>query len=276
MTVHVADRFKVANAFWVGLSKIGLTSAAVLRQARVPASVYAKKNLVTTAQFFALWRAVAELSSDPAAGLKLATQIEVGNRPPSSIAAYCARDYRDALTRLARFKQLCSPEEMQITMSKGECQIECQIELVWLHAQEEMPPLLTDAAFASFVELGRRGTGHPVRAKRVELKRSPETTGVHEAHFKCPIKFRGRRNLLVLHAADLDRPFITYNEELLEIMNPPLVNALEERRAQSSITEQFKFFLSSFPNVGGDDTLPVEVRAQTIRQLGSKWRGITR
>lgn len=239
MTVHVADRFKVANAFWVGLSKIGLTPAVVLRQARVPASVYANKSLVTTAQFFALWRAVAELSSDPAAGLKLATQIELGNRPPSSIAAYCARDYRDALTRLARFKQLCSPEEMQITMSKDEC----QIELVWLHAQEETPRLLTDAAFASFVELGRRGAGHPVRPKRVELKRSPETTGVHEAYFKCPIKFRGRRNLLVLQAADLDRPFITYNEELLEIMNPPLVNALEERRAQSSITEQVKWIL---------------------------------
>ena len=39
MTVHVADRFKVANAFWVGLSKIGLTPAAVLRQARVPVSL---------------------------------------------------------------------------------------------------------------------------------------------------------------------------------------------------------------------------------------------
>jgi hypothetical protein len=30
MTVHVPDRFKVANAFWIGLAKIGLTPAAVL------------------------------------------------------------------------------------------------------------------------------------------------------------------------------------------------------------------------------------------------------
>src|SRR2546427_5872098 len=33
------------------------------------------------------------------------SQIDVGNRPPSTMAAYYARDYRDALTRLARFKQ---------------------------------------------------------------------------------------------------------------------------------------------------------------------------
>jgi hypothetical protein len=83
MTVHVPDRFKAANAFWIGLGKIGLTPAAVLSQARLPLTVYdGKKNLVTTAQFFALWRAVGELSADPAAGLKIATQIDVGNRPP--------------------------------------------------------------------------------------------------------------------------------------------------------------------------------------------------
>ena len=47
MTVHVPDRFKAANAFWMGLAKIGLTPA-VLSQARVPLTVYdGKKNLVT-------------------------------------------------------------------------------------------------------------------------------------------------------------------------------------------------------------------------------------
>jgi len=49
MTVQVPDRFKAANAFWIGLTKIGLTPAAVLSQARVPVNVYdGKKNLVTT------------------------------------------------------------------------------------------------------------------------------------------------------------------------------------------------------------------------------------
>ena len=72
MTIRQPDRFKAARAFWIGLGKLGLSPAAVLRQARLPATLYdGEKNLVTTAQFFALWRAVGELSSDPAAGLKL-------------------------------------------------------------------------------------------------------------------------------------------------------------------------------------------------------------
>jgi hypothetical protein len=71
MAARQPDRFKAARAFWIGLGKINLTPAAVLRQARLPATLYdGEKNLVTTGQFFALWRAVAEPSPDPAAGLK--------------------------------------------------------------------------------------------------------------------------------------------------------------------------------------------------------------
>src|ERR1035437_3513339 len=45
MIAQVPDRFKAANAFWIGLSKIGLTPAAVLSQARVPVTVFdGKKN----------------------------------------------------------------------------------------------------------------------------------------------------------------------------------------------------------------------------------------
>ena len=82
MTVNVPDRFKAANAFWMGLAKIGLTPAAVLSQARLPLTVYdGKKNFVTTAQFFALWRAVGELSADPSAGKRFAPESDFGPAP---------------------------------------------------------------------------------------------------------------------------------------------------------------------------------------------------
>src|SRR5258708_20056795 len=109
MTVHVPDRFKVANAFWIGLAKIGLTPAAVLSQARLPLTVYdGKKNLVTTAGFFALWRAVGALSADPAAGLRTATQIDVANRPPSTNPTYYPPNYPTPPPPLPSFHPLFS------------------------------------------------------------------------------------------------------------------------------------------------------------------------
>src|SRR5262249_59256666 len=141
------------------------------------------------------------------------------------------REYGDAVRRMARFKQLCSREEMCVTEIKDEC----VIELVWLRAVEQEPPLLIDAAFASFVELGRRGAQKPVQPKRVELKRPPEPTGVHEDYFKCPVKFRARRDAPVLRLVDLDLPFVSYNAELLEMLEPQLAKALAGRQAQGSI-----------------------------------------
>jgi len=90
---------------------------------------------------------------------------------------------------------------------------------------------------------GRRGTGHPVNPKRVELKRKAEATRVHEAYFKYPVKFGARRNILVLHTADLARPFLTHNAELLEMLDPQLDKALKEQRAQRSISEQVRWIL---------------------------------
>jgi hypothetical protein len=51
MTVNVPDRLKAANSVWIGLAKIGLTPAAVLRQARLPLTVYdGKKTGVLSAK----------------------------------------------------------------------------------------------------------------------------------------------------------------------------------------------------------------------------------
>jgi AraC-like DNA-binding protein len=235
-----ADKFKAGNGFWRGLKKLGLTPGAVLRQARLPADLYdGEKNLVTTAQFFALWRAIGELSPDPAAGLKLASEVEPEHHHPGILAALNARNFRDAVERIARYKKLCCPETVHITTKDDEC----IIETVWLYPDGGEPPLLTDAILASFVHLGRRGTQTLIRPKRVELKRPPEPTEVHERFFRCPVKFQSRHDRLVLYASDLNLPFVTHNADLLEMLDAQLEKALEEKRAMTRVGDQVKWIL---------------------------------
>lgn len=267
MTIHPPDKFKASNALWAGLKKIGISPAALLRQSQLPVTLHdGDKNLVTTAQFFALWRAMGELNPDPALGLKLARQVEIEQYHPSAIAALHARDYRDALTRMSRYKQLCSPEEMRITESGDEC----VIELAWWYATEDEPPLLTDAAFASFVELGRRGTQTIFHPKRVELKRAPEPLRVHEDFFQCAVKFRAKRNALVLHRADLDRAFATHNADLLELIGPQLEKALAGHKARRKIGDQVKWILKRLLAGNRPDILTV------ARELGVSARTLQR
>ena len=235
-----ADRCKVPQAFWRAIERVGLRPPAILRQAGLPATLHlGGQGLVTTAQFFALWKAIEALTDDPGLAFRLVLDTETAVHPPSSLAAFHARDYRDGLARLARFKRLCTPEKLHIVQTGGECAISVE----WLHATEPVPAIAVDVDFASLVELGRRGTGQHLTPLRVELTRSNPKTEAHKAFFGCPIRYKAPRNLLVLNAADLDRPFPGHNPELLDMLTPALASALGELQAQNSVREQVKIVL---------------------------------
>lgn len=240
MSAPSPDRFKVAHVFWLGLPKVGLTPAAVLRAARLPLTLTeADKNLVSTGQFFALWRAVGELSGDPAVGLKLGSQLDAESYHPLLTAAQHSRDYRDSLTRMARYKEFCSPELMTVTESGDEA----AVEFAWPGFSEPEPSALTDAAFAIVMELGRGGTGVAIHPKRVELMRPMPKTRDHEDYFHAPVRFRARRNALILQRTDLDRAFVRHNAELVEMLGAQFEKGIEERRNQTRLSERVKWVL---------------------------------
>jgi len=262
-----ADRCKVPQAFWRAIERVGLSPAAVLRQARLPATLHlGEDRAVTTAQYFALWTALEDLAADPGLGIKLVEKTDTAAHPPSSLAAFFARDYRDGLHRIARFKRLCTPEQLHIAEGKGECTITSE----WLYATAAEPAIAVDVTFASLLELGRRGTGQHLTPRRVDFTRVRPKSRVHRAHFGCPIRFGARRNALVLNSADLDRPFPGHNPELLAILTPALASALGELQAQSSITEHAKVVLKRSLASGRPEL------ADVARELGMSERTLQR
>jgi AraC-like DNA-binding protein len=240
MSGTAADRCKVPQAFWQTVEQIGVPPAVLLRQARLPATLHLNgQGQVTTAQFFALWSALEDLKPEPGLGLKLVERTDTAVHPPSSLAAFYARDYRDGLLRIARFKRLCSPEQLQVTQGKNECTVTTE----WPYATGPEPAISTDVTFAYLIELGRRGTRQHVTPRRVELVRPRPKSDVYQTYFECPIRFGAPRNALILKSADLDRPFPGHNPDLLDILTPALASALGELQARSSIKEQVKVVL---------------------------------
>src|SRR5262245_13585097 len=101
------NRFKVASWLPKKLEELGVHPAAVLRQARLPIGLFhQEKMLVDTEEFFALWRSISEVSGDPLIGIKLGTEQRIERYDPISIAVLHSRSLRDAVERMARYKQL--------------------------------------------------------------------------------------------------------------------------------------------------------------------------
>jgi AraC-like DNA-binding protein len=236
----MTNRFRVSGLLLRRLEELGLSPVVVLRHAGLPIGLLdQEKILVTTEEMFALYRAILEISGDPAIGLKIGTEDRIERYSPIAIAALYTRSFRDALQRIARYKQLTCPEEIKIA-ERGD---ECAVQFLWLLADHPEPATLVDACFAGIVAIGGRGTGRTVHPKRVEFQRLEAHRKMYESHFQCPVKFGARHNVLVFDRSDVDQPFLTHNAELLALVAPQLESELTQQLAHKSITEQVKSIL---------------------------------
>lgn len=231
------SRFRVSNLLPRRLEELGLSLPVLLRQANLPVGLFdQEKILVTTEELFALYRGIAAVSGDPAIGLKLGSEQRLERYSPVAIAALYTRSFRDAIQRLARYKQLTCPEEIRVICQGDRCAVRFQ----WLLACESEPALLIDVCFAWILAIGRRGIGGPLTPLRVELVRSPAHREMLEAHFGCRAYFQAEHNALIFRKSDLDRPFVTHNAELLAMLTPQLEAELTDRRSRLTIRDQVK------------------------------------
>jgi AraC-like DNA-binding protein len=265
------SRFRLSRALPVRLKELSVPIETALRLAGLPAMSNTDEPLtLTTDQLFAFWTAVGDVSSDPAIGLLLGSETRVERFDPVSIATLSASSFRDACERASRYKQLTCPEEIRI-VPRGE---DRAIQFTWTRAEQAEPAVLVDLCFAWILTIGRRGTGLQLAPRVVELTRAARHRAIYEAHFGCRVKFRAPRNALVFSAADLERPFLTHNADLLAMLGPQLDAQLENRRAddraQDQVTTVIKRLLAGRRPDLGEVARELGVSTRTLqRRLGS-------
>jgi AraC-like DNA-binding protein len=233
----MASRFRISSNKIRRLEELNLPASRLLPRAGLPVGLFQQEKVqVSTEEMFAIYKAMSEISGDPAIGLKLGSEERAERYDPVAIAALCTRSLRDALQRLARYKQLTCPEKIEIIEQNDECAVRFD----WLLAEEQEPSALVDTCFAWIVSIARRGTGPSLHPKRVEYRRGLAHRDVYESYFHCPVKFRAQQNLLVFHKHDLDTPLATYNAELFAMVAPQLEAELSQQLAEKTTSEQAK------------------------------------
>ncbi len=229
-----ADLISVPNVLLDRLADAGIEAARLLRTAGLSPSRFGsgKANL-TTREFFAFWRAAQDLVQAPDLGLRLGSETAPHRLSVASLAALHSPNLGEALQKVARYKRLCSAEEVQIAVSDGEARLSFH----WVHAVETLPMLLVDATFASFLALAREGTGLNITPLRVELARRPANEALLTEHFGCEVSFDAPLDVLVFDEAALVRPFVTQNADVCAVMAPGLEAALHEQLTSRSIAD---------------------------------------
>lgn len=233
----MTDRFRITKGWALRFAQEKIAVPALLRRAGLPVGLFEQEKIyVTTAQIFALWRSVAEMSPEPGFGLKLGTELRFERSHPVAIAGICSRSFGDALQRLARYKQLTCPEEIRVHRKARET----WVEFFFSEAKEAQPDIMVDLGLSWILNVARRGTDGEITPLRLEVTRRVQHRALLERHFGCPVHFSSDRDALVFRSSDLDRPFVTHNEELLRVLGTQLDSELEAQNPGQNVSEQVK------------------------------------
>ena len=229
--------FRFSGSTFAKLEELGARASAVLRRAGLPQEfAHQPRILLTTEELFALWRAMGEVSANPAIGLLLGTESKTERFHPIGLAALSSENFGAAIDQMARYKQLTCPEE--ILQEKDD--EEWSIQFRWLLADEIEPAVLIECCFAWVLSTGRVGTGTRLSPLRVEFMQPRAHTKTIERHFGCPVVCGAPRNAIVFRAAEARRPFVTRNAELLAMLAPQFEQELQQENSDENFAERVR------------------------------------
>ncbi len=233
----MSKHFRVSGSLLLKLDELGVRPSAVLRRAGLPHGLFDQSRaLLTTEEFFALWRAMGEVSTNPAIGVLLGAETKIERFQPVSLAALSAEDLGSAVRQMARYKQLTCPEEILQRMD-GE---DWSIQFRWLLADEIEPQVLNECCLAWVLSIARHGTGTCLSPLRVEFVQPRPYINTIERYFGCRVVCGASRNAIVFRAADTRRQFVTRNAELLAMLAPQLEEELTQQNSNGDFAERVR------------------------------------
>jgi AraC-like DNA-binding protein len=229
--------FRVSGSMFSKLEELGVSASAVLRRAGLSQGLADQPRvLLNTEEFFALWRAMGEVGSNPAIGLLLGTETKTERFNPVGLAALSSENFGTAIAQMARYKQLTCPEEILQETDEEEWRIQFR----WLLADEAEPPMLNECCFAWVLSVARLGTGTRLSPLRVEFVQPRAHLKTIERHFGCPVVCGAARNAIVFRAVDAQFPFVTRNAELLGMLAPQFEEELKQENGEENFIERVR------------------------------------
>ena len=119
------------------------------------------------------------------------------------------------------------------------------MEFFYVEATEPQPDVLVDMVLSWILAVGQRGTDGQVTPLRLELTRAVcSIANCLKAISAAACVSRPTATRLVFRGSDLDRPFVTHNDELLAVIGTQLDSELEARNTSMNVGEQVKDALS--------------------------------
>jgi AraC-like DNA-binding protein len=234
--MYASVTYPVSPAWLLLMRDLGLSSANVLRRARMPSDLLEREHAsLRVDEFVRLLRALDEEAADPALAIRIGESLSFEMFDPPVFAAMCSEDFNSAVERISCYKRLCAPVGFNVEVGRDAT----RVVVVWTEPRVVPPPLLFAMDLTYCVRLMRLGTRTNVRPRAVTCQFPLAPAAKYEAYFGVGVD-RAADSSLVFDAADAALPFLTAQAGMWSIFEPVLRRRLAELDARATVAERVR------------------------------------
>ena len=233
------DRYILDGQYGKYLEMIGIRVGEALKAAGVPEDLFSRKKPVLEEDaYYRFMEAVGSQITDPTLPIKVASADHIESFSPPIFAAYCSKNGRVCLDRLARHKRIIAPMRYEITEADGTL----TLEICASRDDLTIPQFLAESEIVFVIHIIRTATKQDIRPLRVMMQQ-PVMDEAFTEFTGCPTE-KADTNVIVFRAEDMDKPFISYNEGMWEFFEPELQKRLYEMERDDSFSAKVRSALT--------------------------------
>lgn len=217
------EHFLIDGSYAKLLAACRIDAAEVLRRAQLPGDLLARKAIrLTEAEYYRFLAAIGESSEEKDLAVRMATSEQIKTFFPPIFAAYCSKDGRTCIARLAAYKRLIGPMRYAIEETADACTVTLRPG----DAALTIPAFLAEAEAAFLIALLRAATKEPIRPLRLTLATPPQSPALAELA-GIPVS-HAAENSITFAARDLARPFLSHDDAMWSYFEPELTRRLAD------------------------------------------------
>lgn len=233
------DRFIIDGRYKDILNQFNISVERVLKKAKLSEDILNHKTVtMAELEYYNFIQAIGDLAPTASLAVDIAIMDQIEMFSPPIFAAYCSKNGHVCLNRLAQYKKLIGPMQMNI-IRENDC------ESVLYKASQEglpLPAFLVEIEFAFLISLLRRATQLPIRPLSMTMTVLPKSDALEKYAEIAPQE--GDENCITFSIDDLEEPFISHNEAMWDYFVPEMNKRLADLDVDESMSARVQSVLT--------------------------------
>ncbi|GLB46089.1 AraC family transcriptional regulator [Philodulcilactobacillus myokoensis] len=200
----------------------------VLKQMNLPFDFFNRKYpSINERDYYRFMKLIGNQINNPNLPIKLATDNNVKTFSPSIFASYCSKDGIAFINRIAQYKRLIAPIKYEINQNN----YEVNLKILPSNNTLIIPKFLLEIEMIFVIHIIRSATNKEIIPQSITSNFSFDDK--FSEYVKCKI-INGAPNQINFNYQDLKKPFISYNQSMLDFFKPVLKKQLNNFNTDNS------------------------------------------